>query len=75
MPSPGHRRTGTIEQVDWQTQGLTLRADRDDSAKAYVWNKRTRFVREISYVEASALCSGNRQDVTVHPPFYSEPFG
>jgi hypothetical protein len=70
----GRRRTGTIEHVDLQTQRLTFRADREDKAKAYVWNKRTRFVREISFVEASALRSGSRADVTVHHPFFGEPF-
>lgn len=70
----GRRRTGTIEQVDLQTQRLTFRADREDKAKTFVWNKRTRFVREISFVEASALRSGTRADVTVHSPFFGEPF-
>lgn len=74
MPPTGRRRTGTIEHVDLQTQRLTFRADREDKAKAYVWNKRTRFVREISFVEASALRSGARADVTVHSPFFGEPF-
>lgn len=69
----GRRHTGTIEHVDFQTQHLTFRADREDKAKAYVWNKRTRFVREISFVEASALRSGLRADVTVHSPFFGEP--
>lgn len=74
MPPTGRRRTGTIERLDFQTQHLTFRADREDKAKAYVWNKRTRFVREISCLEASALRSGSRVDVTVHSPFFGEPF-
>ena len=70
----GRRRTGTIEHVDPQTQRLTFRADREDKARTYVWNKRTRFVRESSFVEASALRSGTRADVTVHSPFFGDPF-
>ena len=74
MPPTGQRRTGTIERVDLETQHLTFRADREDESKAYVWNKRTRFVREIRFIEASALSKGARADVTVHSPFFGEPF-
>ncbi len=74
MPPTGRRHTGTIEHVDLQTHRLTFRADREATAKTFVWNKRTRFVREISFVEASALGKGARADVTVHSPFFGEPF-
>ena len=70
----GRRRTGTIENVDFQNRHLTFRADREDEAKTFVWNKRTRFVRESSFVEASALGKGARADVTVHSPFFGDPF-
>ena len=70
----GRRRTGTIENVDHSARQLTFRADREEKPKTYVWNKRTRFVREISFVEASALSKGARADVTVHLPFFGEPF-
>ncbi len=74
IPPTGRRHTGTIEYVDLQTQHLAFRADREEKAKTYIWNKRTRFVREISFVEASELRSGTRADVTVHSPFFGEPF-
>lgn len=74
IPPTGRRTTGTIENVDHSTRHLTFRAEREDKAKDYVWNKRTRFVSGISFVEASALRSGARADVTVHSPFFGEPF-
>lgn len=74
IPPTSRRYTGTIESVDHSTHHLTFRADREEKAKVYVWSKRTRFVREISFVEASALSRGARADVTVHSPFFGEPF-
>ncbi len=70
----GRRRTGTVENVDHAARQLIFRADRQEKTKAYVWNKRTRFVREISFVEASALSKGTRTDGTVHSPFFGQPF-
>lgn len=69
----GRRRTGTIENVDFSTRHLTFRTDREAKAQTFVWNERTRFVRGIRFVEASALREGSRADVTFHLPFFGEP--
>jgi hypothetical protein len=70
----GRHCTGTIEKVDPSAQMITFRADREERAKTFVWNKRTQFVREIGFVESSALRKGARADVTYHAPFFGEPF-
>ncbi len=37
------------------TRQFTFRADREERSKTFVWNKRTEFVRAISFVDAGAL--------------------
>lgn len=74
IPPTGRRRTGTIEHVDSSTRQLTFRANREERPRVFIWNKRTRFVRNVNFVEPSALHAGARADVTYHSPFFGEPF-
>jgi len=74
LPPTGRCRAGTLEHVDPAAQALTFRADGETQAKRYVWTKRTRFVRGVSFVESSAAHRGARADVRTHTPFFGEPF-
>ena len=70
----GRRHTGTIQSVDHANRRAVLLSVDDTKPITFIWNKHTDFIAGTSFVKASSMLNGSRVEITLHRPFFGEPF-
>lgn len=65
---------GVIEKVDQETHTLTIKSLEDSKIQVFVWNDRTKFLKNNKLTDPAALKVGTIVDYWYRAPLFGEQF-